>query len=288
MIKKIISVICAVSALICSSACGGDNAVKSDKLQVYTSFYAMYDFAKMIGGDKADIYNMCPTGSEPHDFEPTAKDMASLTEADVFIYNGLGMEPWTASAITALDGTDVTIVEASKNAPNISENYDPHVWLDPENAFAQLSAITNALCESDPQNSDYYAARLEECRAKTDTLINDYKTAIQGFTSRNIVTSHDAYMNLCNAFALVSLPINSVAADEPTPTRVAEVEEFIKANNIKYVFTEPLSSSSVAESIASDTGCDILILNPFEGSLDEKDYFTVMYENLESLKKALS
>lgn len=292
MFKKIFSTIAAAAVLLSAAACGSktDTApADSGKIQVYTSFYAMYDFAKMLGGDKADIYNMCPTGTEPHDYEPTAQDMAKLSKADVFIYNGLGMEAWTQSAMNVLDSDTIITVEASKNVPNMAENYDPHVWLDPENAYAQMSEITAALIEADPANEAYYTDRLSECKSKTDTLIEDYRSGLDNAGFSTIVTSHEAYFSMCNAFGLTQLAVNGVNnADEPTPTRLAEVEDFINSNKIRYIFTEPLNSGTVMDAIASDTGCEVLVLDPFEGSTEEKDYFTVMYENLDALKTALN
>lgn len=292
MIKKIFSAMAAAAVMLLAAACGSktDTApADSGKIQVYTSFYAMYDFARMLGGDKADIYNMCPAGTEPHDYEPTAQDMAKLSKANVFIYNGLGMEAWTQSAMNVLDSDAVITVEASKNVPNMAENYDPHVWLDPENAYVQMCEIAAAFIEADPSNEAYYTDRLNECKSRTDALIEDYRVELNNAKSSTIVTSHEAYFSMCNAFGLTQLAVNGVNnSDEPTPTRVAEVEEFIKTNEIRYIFTEPLNSGTVMNAIASDTGCAVLVLDPFEGSAEEKDYFTVMYENLDALKTALN
>lgn len=276
------------------AGCGGNNTVTTDtatdndKLQVYTSFYAMYDFARMLGGDMVEIHNLCPTGSEPHEFEPTAQDMAKLSSADVFIYNGMGMEHWVDSVVSTLGG-DVIIVEASEAIPNITESYDPHVWLDPENAYAQMQAIADSFADADPDNADYYENKLDECRVKIEELDNAFKEAAADFKSHDIITSHEAYFNLCNAYGLIQLAVNGVDNEEdPTPARMAEVEMHIETNNIKYIFTEPLSTSKVVDTIAADTGCEVLTLDPFEGNLENKDYFTVMYENLEALKTALS
>ena len=292
IMKKILMTAAAAAAISTLAACGTKPTEtvenNNDKIQVYTSFYAMYDFAREIGGDMADVHNLCPVGSEPHDFEPTASDMAALTEADLFIYNGMGMEHWTDSVNETLSGSDVIIVEASANVENIAENYDPHVWLDPENALAEMEAIADGFIQADPENSDYYTARLDDCRGRIEQLDNDYKTAVAGFTSHNIITSHEAYFNLCNAYGLIQLAVNGVDnSEDPTPTRMAEIIEFIKANDIKYVFTEPLSTSKIVQTIADDTGCELLTLDPFEGSTEDKGYFDVMYENLEALKTAL-
>lgn len=290
--KSFISVITVCSALL--TACATPNTAKdNDKLSVYTSFYAMYDFAVLIGGDKADVHNLCPTGQEPHDYEPTAQDIAALTDADVFIYNGMGMEHWTESVLATLDTATLTVVEASSDVSEKPANGDPHLWLNPQNAYEQMSAIADAFMQADSKNSDYYAERLAECKEKTDELIQSYTTAVQGFTSKDIVVSHDAYSNMCNAFGLNQIAINGFDnAEDTTPARLGEIQRYIEESGIKYIFSEPLGSNSIVETTAADMGCQILVLDPFEGSTatqsQPKDYFTVMYENLEALKTALS
>ncbi|MGN1116887.1 MAG: metal ABC transporter substrate-binding protein, partial [Candidatus Ornithomonoglobus sp.] len=174
--KKTLSLFTAAALTLTLTACGSSPNTEADtkggKLQVYTSFYAMYDFARQIGGDMADVYNMCPPGSEPHDFEPTAQDMAKLTKADVFIYNGMGMESWTDSVISALDGTDVIVVEAS-DIEGKTEG-DPHVWLNPANAALEMTNIANACIKADPDNTDYYLERNNAALEKINQLIADY------------------------------------------------------------------------------------------------------------------
>ncbi len=284
--KKLSVFILALIQLVLFSACESSKTT-SDKLQVYTSFYAMYDFAKQIGGDKVDIYLLCPPGQEPHDFEPTAKDIAMLSEADVFIYNGMGMEHWTDS-VTATLSSDVVTVKASDNVKltKISAG-DPHVWLNPDNAYIQLEAITDAFKAKDKSNSEYYDERLSECKSKLDKLKQDYLDA--GFNGNKIVVSHYAYSHLCDVINILPYAVNGTDnSQDPTPQRMAEIEDYIKRNNIKYIFTEPMGTSDIMKTIAKDTNCEILTLDPFEGNSENKDYFTVMYENLEVLKKALN
>ncbi|MGN0182030.1 MAG: metal ABC transporter solute-binding protein, Zn/Mn family [Candidatus Ornithomonoglobus sp.] len=288
--KKTLSLFTAAALALTLAACGSnpntEADTKSEKLQVYTSFYAMYDFARQIGGDMVDVYDMCPPGSEPHDFEPTAQDMAKLTKADVFIYNGMGMESWTDSVISALDGTDVIVVEAS-DIEGKTEG-DPHVWLNPANAALEMTNIANACIKADPDNTDYYLERNNAALEKINQLIADYNAALKDLPSESIVVSHDAYQSLCDAFGLTQYPINGKDNEEdPTPKRIAEIESYITDNNIRCIFSEPLGTSAVVETIAADTGCELLLLDPFEGNLNDEDYFTVMYSNLEALKKAL-
>lgn len=258
----------------------------SDKMQVYTSFYAMYDFAQLIGGDKADIHLLCPVGNEPHDFEPKTSDMAKLADADVFIYNGMGMEAWAEDVASGLDG--VTVVEASKDIPYISENYDAHVWLNPQNALKEMENIKDAFCERDSKNANYYSESFALCEEKINELIKNYNEATREFTDRNVVVAHAAYGYLCNAFNLNQTAVEGMHGEGgATPTAIAEAVDFIKTNDIKYIFATSLQSGKTMETIAKETGAEILVLNPFEGDTDGKDYFTVMEENLITLKKAL-
>lgn len=294
--KKLLTLLCTAICVTGVTSCGSPET--DGKISVYTSFYAMYDFAREIGGDKISLHNVCPTGTEPHDFEPTARDMASISEADVFIYNGLGMESWTDSVLDALGDSKLIAVNTSENTGVSEEHHDSHsheahsdvhIWLDPNNAYLQMEAIADALAEADPENSDYYAERLNKCREKIDTLIADYEKASEDFRTTDIITSHEAYSSLCEVFDLTQIALNGADnSHDPTPARLAEITDYIKANNIKYIFSEPLGTSSVVETVANDTDCNILTLDPFEGNTEDKDYFTVMYENLDALKTALN
>lgn len=89
-------------------------AVKADKLDIKVSFYPMYEFTKNIVGDLADVETLIPAGIEPHDWEPTAQDMAGISAADVLVYNGAGMEGWAQQVIDSAKGTQLVAVEASK------------------------------------------------------------------------------------------------------------------------------------------------------------------------------
>ena len=130
--KKLLPIIMILSLFL--SSCGKVEE-KSDKPQVYTSFYAMYDFARTIGGDDIDLYNVVPTGTEPHDFEPTAADMAKLSKADVFIYNGMGIDEWAEKVADTLP-ENVSILRTTEEIS--ADGSDPHVWLGLKNAKAQL------------------------------------------------------------------------------------------------------------------------------------------------------
>ena len=148
------------------------------KLQVVTTLFPLYDFAKRIGGDKADVHLLLPPGVEPHSFEPRPEDMVRVNRADLFIYTNKVMEPWADSIVAGLDKGKVVIVEGSKGikllpAPEAGDDAhghretgaDPHVWLDFDNARLIARNILDAFTARDPANSEYYrsnAAALEK------------------------------------------------------------------------------------------------------------------------------
>lgn len=281
-------IILALMLIIISTGCSKPK--ESGKPVVYTSFYAIYDFASEIAGDKAEVYDMIPVGTEPHEWEPTVRDMARLNDADVLFYNGLGMESWIDSVEAALEASDLEFVKLSEG---IQAENDPHIWLDPCNVKTMCRSITDTLVGIDPENSAFYEDNFTRYSSELDALDRDYKNTINSIPDENrkIVVSHGAYGPLCAAYGLEQVAVEGMNAEsEPSPAKVEEIIKFINKNSIKYIFYEELVSPKVAQTIAEETGCRLLPLDPFEGVSekgDKRDYISVMRSNLENIKTAL-
>lgn len=310
-----------LSALVCActlslsllTGCGtqpADTAAGDGRLRVLTSFYPMYDFACKIGGDCIDVTNMVPSGTEPHDWEPSTNDLKNLEKADVFIYNGADMEPWADDLLVSRSDT-LHVVEASENvelrttdgehehahehegADHHHGDFDPHVWLDPENAKIEMEAIRDALCAADPENSTVFQSNYEKYAAELDALDAEFREKLAPLPNRIIVVAHEAFGYLCDAYGLTQVGIEGLSPDsEPDPGRMAEVIDFVREHSISTIFFEELVSPKVAEAIASETGAQAKMLSPLEGLSDEQaaagaDYFSVMHDNLAALMEAL-
>lgn len=273
------------------------------KLKVYTSFYAMYDFTKKIGGDKIDVTNLVPAGTEPHDWEPATTDIVNLEKADVLVYNGASMESWTEKVLGALENKKLIAVEASKGldlmAGHADEEeeatkYDPHVWLSPENAKKEMENIKNALVQADAANKDTYESNYQKYAAQFDELDQEFKTAAASFKSKDIIVAHQAFGYLCKAYGLNQIAIEGLTADsEPDPARMSEIIKFAKEHKVKTIFFEDLVSPKVSETIAKAVGAKTATFNPLEGLTDEEqakglEYVSVMKQNLQTLKDALN
>ena len=310
-----------LSALVCVctlslsllTGCGtqpADTAADDGRLRVLTSFYPMYDFACKIGGDCIDVTNMVPSGTEPHDWEPSTNDLKNLEKADVFIYNGADMEPWADDLLVSRSDT-LHVVEASENvelrttdgehehahehedADHHHGDFDPHVWLDPENAKIEMEAIRDALCAADPENSTVFQSNYEKYATELDALDAEFREKLAPLPNRTIVVAHEAFGYLCDAYGLTQVGIEGLSPDsEPDPGRMAEVIDFVREHSISTIFFEELVSPKVAEAIASETGAQAKMLSPLEGLSDEQaaagaDYFSVMHDNLAALMEAL-
>ena len=279
-----------------SSASSTQTEETSSKLKVMTSFYPMYDFASKVGGDKVEVTNMTPAGTEPHDWEPSAKDITQLEKADVFIYNGADMEHWTDDVLNTLDSKEITVVEASKGIDLLKEgkSYDPHVWLNPLNAKKEMENIKDALVKADEKNKDYYEKNYETYAKKFDTLDSEYSTALSNVKNKNLIASHEAFGYLCEAYGLKQIGIEGLSPDsEPDAAKMKEIIRFAKKNNVKTIFFEELVSPKVSKTIAKELGAEAKVLDPIEGLSEDQqelgaDYFSVMESNLQTLKEALN
>ena len=112
--------VCMIMPLV--AGCGEIATKKEDgKLHIVTTVFPYYDFAKQIGGDRVSVDLIVPAGMDTHSFEPTAKDMVTIGEADVFIYNGGTMESWVPKVLEAAEGKDITTLRMMDHVKVVDE-----------------------------------------------------------------------------------------------------------------------------------------------------------------------
>ncbi len=270
-----------------------------DKIQVSTSFYPLYFFASQIGGDKADIKNVTPAGAEPHDYEPTPNDIASIENSNLLILNGGGLEAWGDDIKKNIDPSHTLVVTAGENLTNQKvveagkEIIDPHVWLAPPLASEMVDKIVAGFIQADAKNRDYYKQNAEKLKTELATLDTEYKNGLKSCASKDIVTSHAAFGYLSTIYGLHQVSITGISPDsEPSPKALADISAFAKKNGVKYIFFESLVSPKLSETVAREIGAKTMVLDPIEGISSEDlakgdNYFTVMRSNLASLKIVL-
>lgn len=263
----------------------------SPHLSIVTSFYPLWYFTSQIGGTLVQVENITPAGSEPHDYEPTPQQVALIENTPILILNGGGFEPWGERITQQLDTTQVAIVRTTDNIP--SAQSDPHVWLSPRLAQEQVKRITQALIQADPSNTPSYQSNEAQLLQELQVLDQEFAASLQQCQHRAFITSHDAFGHLADAYNLEPVSIAGLSPDEePSSRTLAELTEYIRTNNIQYVFFETLVSPKLSQTLAQETGTQTLVLDPLEGlsqnQIDDGDsYFTVMRQNLANLRLAL-
>lgn len=272
-----------------------------DRLKVVTSIYVLYDFTLKIGGDHVSVTNLLPPGAEPHEWEPGTNDLLCLEQADVFIYNGAGMEHWLDKVVASLENKDLILVETTKGLPlrhlGDSEQtlqYDPHVWLNPLFAMHQMELISNALASADPEHQNEYNQAYQSYADDLIALDQAYRESLSTLSHRDLIVTHAAFGYLADAYGLNQISIEGISPDsEPDPARMAEIVDYAKEHDVQVIFYVEFSSPKVAETVAREIGARTAALHPLGGLTDEQlaageDYFSIMRKNLSTLVDALS
>lgn len=309
--KKVGLLFLSVSALLLG-ACGNSTASQEDgKLDIVTTFYPVYEFTKQVTGDEANVELLVKAGTEVHGYEPSAKDIARIQEADAFVYENENMETWVHDVEKSLDTTKVNVISATEgmlllpggeeeheghdhSEEGHSHAYDPHVWLSPERAITLVENIRDSLVAKYPEKKAVFEKNATTYIEKLDALDAKYSETLSAAKQKYFVTQHTAFAYLALDYGLKQVSITGVAADEdPTPSRLAELTEYINKYGIKYIYFEENASKSVAETLAKETGVQLDVLNPLESLTDEdmkngKDYISVMEDNLTALEKTTS
>lgn len=278
------------------------------KINIVTSIYPIYDFAKGVGGEKVNVNMLLSPGVEIHDFEPTPQDIINIQESDLFLYTGEKLEPWAETVISGIDETEniknvangVELIENEEEEEHLHsheehEKYDTHIWLDPQKAIKIVENIRDELCIKDPENSSYYQENAKEYISKLTDLDNDIQETVDNAENKEIAFGGPfAYTYFIRRYNLNYISAyDSCGEDgEPSVEKIFKVINEMKDKNIPVIFYKELSSGNTVNTISDETGAEKLQFHSLH-SISQKElengetYLSIMYQNLENLKKAL-
>jgi len=295
------------------------------KLQVISSFNPLHEFSQIVGQEKVDTILLVPVGVEPHDWEPTIKDVQQMHKSDLIIINGIGFENWvdnliennylgiivdTSNGITINQSKEQHDEEQHDEEQHDEEQHDeeqhdeeqhdeeqhdehkhlagdPHIWLNPVYAKTQVQNIANAFANSDLKNSKFYHTNAEEYNKKLDLLDMKIRNELSNCNS-DFIVFHNAFSYFADEYGLnqyTIIPTNN-SHGEVTAKTLEKIILTAKKLNIKVIFSEEDISSKSSEIIANELGGNVLILSTLEITSDGT-YISKMTENLENLKVAL-
>lgn len=286
------------------SSCTKPLPTENEKLQIVTTIFPQFDFARQIAGDRAEIMILLSPGIESHTYEPTPLDMKKINDSDIFIYTGDKMEPWAKSIVMSIDNSNLIVVDASKNISMIHEDEnddtlhgaDPHIWLDPTLAMIMVDNIVEAITLKDQENKDFYqknALQLKQDLTKLDKAFMEAVVSAQRDTI--VFGGRFAYAYLIDRYNIkyISAYESCSTQGEPSIKKIIEVIDFIKQNDIKVIYHEEMVDPKIAKSIAEQTGVELAVLHTVHNISSDnrkkgKTYIDIMYENLENLKEGLN
>lgn len=273
-----------LSLIIISLTLAGCTVQPADtnQLQVVATFYPLAYVAEQVGGDLVTVTTLVPNGVEPHDYIATPQDIVKLTEADVLIYNGAGLDDWTADVAKSqlVSATPVTAT-------------DPHVWLDPIRLQDIAQTVAQAYTTVDPDNTAVYQANADALVTKLRALDNQFQSTLANCEIRQAIVSHDAFNYLAERYAIELLPMAGLNPNDlPSAQTIVELSEVARTYGIQYIFFEELTSPKLSETLAAEVGAATLVLSPIEGLTEEEqaagdDYLSIMQRNLDNLALAL-
>jgi zinc transport system substrate-binding protein len=280
----------ALAAVVLLAGCGGSSsksAASSDRRSVVAAFYPVAYAAEQIGGATVQVDNLTPAGAEPHDIELRPRDVGTVRDADFVFYLGSGFQPALEQAVDGAKGKTVDLLQGFQLRQGVGEEkgLDPHVWLDPI-LYGRMAAKIGTALERPAQMRAF-----QERLRGLDTV---YREGLADCTRHAIVTSHAAFGYLATRYGLKQIPITGISPEaEPTPRQLQQVVRQVRANHATTVFFETLVSPDLARTVAREAGARTAVLDPIEGlTKDEasagENYFTVMRENLQTLRRALA
>lgn len=305
---RLVPATAALTAVLALTACGGDSGTASasddGRTTVASGFYPYAFLAERVGGDDVEVTNLTKPGGEPHDLELTPQQVGALRSTDLVVYSP-GFQPAIDEAVeqqAADRAFDVlSAVELredehghegedahAEDEEQAEERGDPHVWLDPQRLATIGTALAERLAAVDPDGAEQYRERADELRTELTALDDELRAGLETCERRQIVTSHDAFGYLADAYGLEQVAVAGLSPeDEASPRRLAEVADQAQQDGVTTIFFEELVSPKVAESLAREVGATATVLSPLEGAPETGDYVSAMRENLATLRTAL-
>lgn len=290
-----------VAMVIFLSACQGqtppatENSATDKTLTIATSFYPMYiasvNIAKDVPGVK--VVNMTqPTTGCLHDYQLKPDDLKTLSEAQIFIVNGAGMEAFMDKVVQQLP--DLKIVEASKGIELIKgegeEGDNPHVWVSISDAIQEVKNIGLQLATLDPDHAGQYNANTTAYVDKLEALRVKMHQSLDGAKNRDIITFHEAFPYFAREFNLNIVSVIEREPDsQPSAAELADTINIVNKYKIRALFAEPQYPAQAADTIARETGARVFVLDPaVTGPMEPDAYLKIMESNLKILEEALN
>jgi zinc/manganese transport system substrate-binding protein len=287
----VVIIIFAMVISACSSS--SSTTVNDGKKNIVVTYSILGSLVKDLVGDQANVIVSMPNGQDPHEWEPSAKDIETLTHADLIVQNGLGLEGGMEKSLAqaedagvkffiASDHITIRTVGAGEGIPSGDPDQaigaqDPHLWTDPLSMKQIIDALAQSLQSDLGLDVSANAIALD---SKLDALNTEIENQVNTLpeSNRSLVTGHESmgYFAERYGFKLVGAIIPSVSTQaEASASEMAALAKLIKDNHVTAIFTELGTPANVADSIGKETGVKVIELTT-HSLPDDGSYFSFM------------
>ena len=325
VVLSVVLLILALGVTGCAPNTAAKNADNPGKISIVTTIFPVYDFARAVAGDQAELTMLVKPAAEVHSYDPSPADIIKIQDADVFIYIGGENDAWVSTILDSMDTSNKKIIRLMDAVKPVAEEtvegmeteaeevtaestekesapaepeieYDEHIWTSPKNAILMVDEIAAALAEVDAQNAATYTNNAAEYNAQIQT-VDDEIAGIVAASPNKLLVFGDRFpfRYLVDEFGLeykAAFPGCSTDTEASAGT-LAYLMNTIQERNIKYVYYLELSNQNIARAISEQTGAQQLQLHSAHNvTKDDFDagvtYVSIMQQNAENLRKGLT
>jgi len=272
----------------------------SPKLRIVASILPLMEFAKAVAGENVDVSLLLPPGAGVHTWQPRASDIIKMSEADLFVHVGGGLEPWVDDFLGSVSNKGLRVIAVADFLPLEKEKHagkeaaDPHVWLDFGNDRTIIQHLAGTLGEIDPASAAAYSDLAAVYDEKLRELDGLYAEGLKSCSNRVLLLAgHEAFGYLARRYHLEQVSLTGLSPDaEPTPSAVISMVETARNRRISAVFREAWESPRLAELLAREIPAEVFVLNA-GANLSRQErasgvtFLDLMRENLVSLRRGL-
>ena len=292
--KKCLSLLTLVLVLSLLSGCAGS---APETAQVAATTLPVYTFAsRILEGTGISCRRLVTEQvSCLHDYALNIDQVRCSESAEVIVISGAGLEDFLGDLlkedkiIDASEGISLLKARGHHHEEEEEEHHhdhDPHIWLSPENGKIMAENIFRGLAGKYPDQKDTMEANLQTLLADLDDLQSYADRQLKDLSCREIVTFHDGFAYLAQAFDLTILrSIEEEHGSEASARDLSDLIDLVRAHKLPAIFTEQNGSDAAASVISAETGVRTYALTT---AMSGDDYFAAMRQNIDTLKEALS
>jgi len=282
------------------------------RLQVLTTIFPITLFTRAVAGDCATVKALVPPEQGPHDVQARPADLAALRQARVLVKNGLGMEAFLPRLLEAAGNSRLRVIDSSRGIatlaapgqghhgshPNGSHHngshhqdhgaQNPHIWLDPLRAAAQVATIRDGLIQADPGCAATYRRNAATTITQLQTLNREIASQLKPYQGKTFVAFHDVAPYFADRYGLRAVFVVDVPEISPSPADLQRVIKTVRSSQLKAVLSEPQQGQRSFNALAQDLGVKISVFDPLEtgtvqDSQDPQTYWRTMRRNVAEL-----